>query len=554
LFDEYYEFTLRESPERATQVGRHEYNDRWSDYAPAAQQRRRKALVEFRSRLAGITNIPEGQDQLSRELLDYELQLAIEQIDRLGPYQAVSHTILGPHRLVFSTLALAPPRDVREYEHLLARLRALPQFVDGLISAGEEAIASGALQPKLVAEQVLQQLDEQIGASAEQSPLLAAFRRFPASVTAAEQARLRTAAVEEYERSFRASWRRYRTFVHERYLPVARSSIGISDAANGSERYLFLVRQYTTTTMTPEQIHEIGQNEVARIRAEMAAIRMELAFTGTPEEFAQKVLDAPGMRFTSEAEILTHARDIAKRIDPELPRLFLRLPRIPYGVRAIPPDRARLAIPYYERPALDGSRAGNLYLSTVNPTTQSKCCLESIILHEAVPGHHLQHALALELEDIPMFRRVSSYAAFGEGWGMYAETLGRELGLYENAYERYGQLQTDMMRAVRLVVDTGMHHLQWSRERALDLMRLAKGGFVTEDFLRTEVDRYIAVPGQALSYKIGALKIQELRSGAEKTLGAKFNIREFHDVLLRNGPLPLGVLERQIQQYIAAKR
>jgi uncharacterized protein (DUF885 family) len=554
LFAEYYEFTLRESPERATQVGRTEYNDRWTDYSPTAMARRRKTLLGFRSRSQTIGNVLNEQDQLSRELFDYETQLAIEEIDRLGPYFAVSHTIFGPHRVVFSTMGLAPARHLRDYENLLARLRALPQFVDGLISAGEQAISSKALQPKLVAEQVVQQLGQQISSSAEQSPLLAAFRRLPSSIPAVEQEQLRKAAVEEYERSFQASWRRYRAFVQEKYLPAARDSIGISDASNGTDRYRFLVRKYTTTKLTPEQIHEIGQKEVKRIQTEMAAIRKELAFSGTAEEFAEKILNAPAMRFKSEAEILVHARDIAKRIDAELPRFFLRLPRMPYGVRAIPANQAGLPIPYYERPALDGSRAGNLYVSTANPMTQSKCCLESVVLHEAVPGHHIQSALALELAGIPTFRRVSSYAAYGEGWGLYAETLGKELGLYETPYERYGQLQSEILRAVRLVVDTGIHQMRWSREQSLDLMRVAKGGFITEEFLRIEVDRYIAVPGQALSYKIGALKIQELRARAEKELGGKFNIREFHDVVLRNGPLPLDLLERQIGRYIASNR
>jgi uncharacterized protein (DUF885 family) len=541
----------------ATFVGRTEYNDRWPDWSPSANQRRRKLIGEFRSRLHLLQGVSlNDQDQLSRELFDYQTREAVDELHTMEEYDAVSHiSILGRHSKVFFTLAAAPSRTVQDYEDILQRLRAIPQYVDGLAAAGEEAIKTKALQPKLVARLVVEQLDQQMAPSPDQSPLLAAFRKFPPTISVIDQERLRRAATEAYESSFRPAWRRYRVFVRDIYLPAARSSIGLADAFNGVERYRFALRRFTTTTLTAEQIHAIGQKEIARIQAGMAAIREELGFSGTAEQFVEKVLDAPEMRFKNEDEILSHGRQMAKQIDPELPRLFLRLPRMPYGVRAMPIDRARTAAAaYYTPPALDGTRAGYVHLSTYQPEMQSKCCMAALILHETVPGHHLQMALGSEMEGVPDFRRTSYYSAYGEGWGLYAETLGAELGIYETPYERYGQLLSELTRAVRLVVDTGVHAMGWSREKALELMRTFKGGTKTENYISTEVDRYIAWPGQAVAYKIGGLKIQELRSRAEKELGAKFDIREFHDAVLRNGPLPLELLERQMDRYIAANR
>jgi prolyl oligopeptidase len=265
------------------------------------------------------------------------------------------------------------------------------------------------------------------------------------------------------------------------------------------------------------------------------------------------VLNAPRFRFHSEAEILEHDRDIAKRIDPELPRLFKVLPRITYGVAPVPPDRARTSSEYYEPPALDGSRAGYLYMRTVDPEMQSSCCSESTILHEAVPGHHLQIALSYEIPGLPDFRKISEFTAYTEGWALYAETLGPDLHMYETPYEMYGFLQGQILRAARLVVDTGIHTMGWSRQQAIDYM-VSVGADASRDFIASEVDRYIAWPGQALAYKVGQLKILELRALAQKELGPKFDIREFHDVVLRNGTIPLDILEEQVRDWIAQSK
>ena len=552
LFRDYYELSLRQSPESATAVGRNEYNDRWTDWSlkgMAEEKRSRqevlKSLEAFRS--ANLT----GQDRLSFELLEHEVRTDLEDIERMRNYSAVNH-FAGPHLRVSSTMAMAPTRTVKDFEDRIARLRAIPAFIDGVIEAAEDARGKGMIPPRVVVDRLLGQLDMQRKPAADQSPLLAPFKNMPANIPAADKDRLLKAAAEAYTKSFQPAWQKYRNYVADSYLPKARASLAISELPDGKSIYAFLVRQRTTTDLTPEQIHEIGKREVERIQAEMAAIRRELKFNGTPDEFNDKVLNAPEMRFKSEADVLTHGRDIAKRIDPELPRLFRRLPRMPYGVRAIPADRARSAAPYYEPPALDGSRAGNFYLKTVDPEKQSRCCMEALILHEAVPGHHLQVALAMELEEIPEFRRASWHTAYVEGWGLYAESLGSELGMYENAYERYGRLQSEIMRALRLVTDTGLHHYGWTRDQAIAAMSKAKGGWITDEVVASEVDRYIAIPGQALAYKVGELKIKELRARAEGKLGSRFDIREFHDVVLRNGSLPLTILEREVDRWIAS--
>ena len=552
LFSDYYEFLLRESPEMATSVGRTEYNDRWDDPSPEHRSQRRAALDQFLRRLHDAPKPAAGQDLLSYRILEWDLRDEIDEMDTMGPYNVVNH-FFGGHLNVFSTMSLAPAKTIPDYENQIARLRALPKWADETIASGRFAIAHKKVQPQLVAKLEVKQLDTEMSSEPLASPLLKAFANFPAGIPEPDRERLRNEAIRAYKDSFVPAWRKLREFVANVYVPAARESIGMAGAFNGREMYASRVKSMTTTDYTPQQIHAIGLKEVERIQAQMAEIRKELNFSGTSAEFIDQVLNAPKFRFHSEDEILVHGRDIAKRIDPQLPKLFKVLPRMTYGVAAIPADRARTAAPYYQRPALDGSRAGYFFLRTVDPEKQSNCCLESLILHESVPGHHLQIALASEMADVPEFRKVSRFTAYTEGWGLYAETLGLALGMYETPYERYGQLQSELFRAARLVVDTGLHSEGWPREKAVDYL-YGSGANPSRDFMESEVDRYIAVPGQALAYKIGQLKIQELRTLAEKELGPKFDVRTFHDVVLRNGALPLAILDEQVREWIAAPR
>jgi len=553
LFLDYYEFQLRENPGQATFLGRSEYNDRWDDPSPEHQRQYRQSLQQFLGRLRAIPEKPlTGQDRLSYRLLDWQLEQEIAETGIVSTYYSVNH-LVGGHLNIFSTVAVAPANTVKDYENQLARLRALPLWADQTIAAANLAIAQKKIQPRLVAEREVDQLDLEMTSEPLQSPLLKAFTKFPDSIPAAEQERLRASAVDAYSHAFLPAWHKLRDYVTTTYIPAARDTVGVSQTPGGSEMYAFLVKHETTTNYTPEQIHEIGLKEVARIQSEMLKIRQQLNFTGTAEEFSDQALNAPRFRFHSEEEILQHGRDIAKRIDPELPRLFKVLPRMTYGVAAIPADRARTSSEYYEEPALDGSRAGYFYMRTVDPEKQSSCCLESTILHESVPGHHLQFALSYEAPGVPNFRKISEFTAYTEGWAMYAETLGSALHMYETPYEQYGQLQGELFRAARLVVDTGIHTQGWTREKAIDYM-YGSGADPSRDFMASEVDRYIAWPGQALAYKIGQLKILELRTLAEKELGPKFDIRTFHDVVLRNGAVPLDILEEQVRNWISQSR
>lgn len=550
LFSDYYEFRLRDDPTLATFVGRADYNDRWDDPSPEHQEQYLASLRQFLRRLDGIPKTRlAAADRLSYDLLDRELKEQIEEVNKISTYDSVNQ-LVGGHLNIFTTTAFAPAHALKNYEDQVARLRALPKWVDQTIAAANLAIEQKKIQPKLVAEREVDQLNVEMEPDPLKSPLLAAFTKFPDAIPAAEQDRLRADAVDAYTHAFLPAWRKLKDYISNIYLPAARDTVSISQLPDGAEMYAFLVRKMTTTNYSPDEIHEIGLKEVARIQSEMAKIRQQLNFTGTPAEFSDRVLNAPHFRFHSEAEILTHGRDIAKRIDPELPHLFKVLPRMTYGVAAIPADRARTSSEYYEPPALDGSRAGYFYMRTVDPEKQTSCCMESTILHESVPGHHLQIALSYEIPGVPDFRKISEFTAYTEGWALYAETLGPNLHMYETPYEMYGYWQGQIFRAARLVVDTGIHAKGWSREQAIDYM-VSAGADASRDFITSEVERYIAWPGQALAYKVGQLKILELRALAQRELGPKFDIRDFHDVILRNGTIPLDTLETQVREWIA---
>ena len=553
LFSDYYEFQLREDPGQATFIGRAEYNDRWDDPSPehlAATTGLAAAIPSTAPHDSG-TGLA-ARDRLSYELLDRQLKENIEQATTVSTFDAVNH-LVGEHLNIFSTMAVAPANTVKDYENEVARLRALPKWADQTIAAANFAIAQEKVQPKLVAEREVDELNVEMESDPLKSPLLAAFTKFPESVPAADRERLRADAVDAYTQAFLPARRKLRDYVSTSYLPAARDTVGLAQAPGGAQMYAFFVRQMTTTNYSPEQIHEIGLKEVARIQSEMAKIREQLNFTGSAAEFSDQVLNAPHFMFHSEAEILAHGRDIAKRLDPELPRLFKVLPRMTYGVSPIPPDRARTSSEYYGQPALDGSRAGYLYLRTVDPEKHTSCCMETTILHESVPGHHLQIALSYEIPCMPDFRKIAEFTAYTEGWAVYAETLGPDLHMYETPYEMYGYWQGQILRAARLVVDTGIHAKGWPREQAIDYM-VSVGADASRDFIASEVDRYIAWPGQALAYKVGQLKILELRALAQKELGPKFDIRDFHDVVLRNGTIPLDILEEQVRNWIAQSR
>jgi Uncharacterized protein conserved in bacteria len=545
LFADYHENQLKNSPEAATSLGRNEYNHLWTDWSPAAREARHAQAEKYLRDLDAFANAKlDAQDRLSRDLLRYQIRQALD-LQPLRVFLMPLSQMGGFHSSVFQTIDQMPTRTVKDYENIIARINALPVYIDQHIANFQEAIRLGLTQPRIVVDLTSKQVAAQMEPSPAESPLLAAFRRFPANIGKTDQERLRSQAEAGYIKSFRPAWRKLLTFYNEAYAPKARQSTSMGDLPNGKNYYALSVRSYTTTSMTPQEIHELGLKEVKRIEAEMEKIAAQTDFHGTLNEFERKLQSSPEFLFHSKEEMLVYCRNAAMIAEPELPRLFKRLPRMPFGIRAIPEDQEASTASHYNGPATDGTRAGFVYINCYEPEKQVKYNKEALILHEGVPGHHLQIALQREIEGLPEFRKSSGFGAFSEGWGLYAESLGSELGLYRNPYSLFGRLSSERFRAARLVIDTGLHAMGWSRAQAIDYFHTHAAGMSV-----AEIDRYIAWPGQALSYKMGELKISGLRRLAEQKLGAKFDVREFHDVVLRNGALPLDMLEQQVMEYI----
>jgi uncharacterized protein (DUF885 family) len=546
LFNDYWEWRLANEPELATRVGRTEHNSRWSDLSRGARDRARGARQEYLERamfLSPGTLTP--SDLLSALLLEYELRTQLEVEPALRASQTVSQ-LDGVHNTVFRTVEQMPATSVSDYDDILARLRGLPVLIDQTVALMDEQLEAGLTQPAVVVDLMLDQVASQAATPALSSPLLAAFSKFPESLPGSTQRRLRASAAAAYQKQFVPSWKRLETYLRDRYKPRARTRTGLGTSPNGAVAYAQLVRYFTTTKMPPEEIHQLGLKEVDRIEREMRAIATDYGFTGTIPEFEGELARRPGGTFESEAEMLAYAEDVLASVRPSLPKLFSRQPRAQVRVRPIPADRAASTPSSYTAGTADGSRPGFFNMNTYRPTQQAKYTIEALVLHETVPGHHLQVGLARELEGVPAFRTVFQATAYSEGWGLYAESLGSTLGtVYRDAPTRFGRLASERFRAVRLVVDTGLHTKGWTRDQARTYFQQN-----APSQSLSEVDRYIARPGQALSYKIGELKIQELRRRAEQTLGSRFDIRRFHDAILKNGALPLDMLDEQVTAYI----
>jgi uncharacterized protein (DUF885 family) len=563
LFDEEWEWTLREFPEFATNVGDNRYNDKLTDLSVLAMERRkaheREVLRQIRAvDRGGLT----GQDVVSYDLFlrDAELMVAEQRFPMgripLGGFiepfewEPVSQ-LRGVHLDMPSLPRRAPFRNAKDYRDFLARLAAYPRQTEEIIELMRRGIASGWVLPAVPVRRVPAQIEAQLVDDATKSPLYKPFEKFPEGIAEEERAQLAAKGREAIMGSIAPALKRLHKFIVETYLPAGRRDIAASNLPGGQAYYEFAVRDYTTTDLSAREIHDIGKREVARIREEMHTIMKQVAFEGSFAAFLQFLRTDPRFYFAKGDEILPAYRDIAKRVDPELPKLFAELPRTPYGIRDIPAYRGETP-DYYSPGAADGTRAGYFNAYIGNPAARPKFAMEDLFLHEAVPGHHLQIARAQEIKGLPEFRRNAYYNAYGEGWALYAESLGGDLGLYIDPYAKFGQLTFEMFRACRLVVDTGMHEFGWSRLQAIDFMKENTG--LAESLIESEVDRYIVWPGQALGYKIGELKIKELRAKAQKTLGTKFDIRKFHNALIDDGALPLDLLEQRIDEWIKTQQ
>lgn len=543
---------LRESPESASFQGDLRFNDRWTDLGLAAIEARaaadRAALAELRrfdrSRLdpADQLNYDTALWLQTRAVERQKFREYLQPIGHQGGIQTADGIAEG---LNFAT--------VKDYRDWLARMRALPTAVDQTMALLREGAKTGNVPPRVLMQRVPAQIAAQIVDDPEKSPFYRPFAKFPAGVPDADRDALRAEAKRAIVEGIVPAYRRLLAYFERDYLPRTRTGIAVSDQAGGRAYYDFLAGYYTTTGLSADEIHEIGLKEVARIRAEMEKIRTEVGFRGTLGEFFVFLRTDPRFFEKTPDALLQRYRAISKRIDPELVKVFRTIPRQPYGVRPIPDNIAPdTTTAYYQQGAADGSRAGFYYVNLYKPESRPTWEMIPLSLHEAVPGHHFQFARGLELPDAPMFRRTAYFVAYGEGWGLYAEQLGYEMGLYEDPYDRMGQLAYEMWRAVRLVVDTGMHAKGWSRDRAIAYFK--DNAPKAELDIVNEIDRYIGTPGQALAYKIGQLKISELRARAAAELGPKFDLRDFNDAVLETGSVPLETLERHIDAWIAARR
>ena len=551
LFDAVWRYQMEEYPELATFTGHPGHDHRWTDLSLLAVERRRREL-ELPAR--ALSTIDRSRlspaDQLDHDVFQRELQEALEGRRFRGELMPLTQ-MNGVQQDVAQMLAMMPAAAPAHYENVLARLEGVPALVDQTIVLMKEGLAAGLTPPRVTLRDVPQQVRNQIVDDPWQSPLLRAFARLPEAIPPEQAGPLRERAVAAYAAHVAPAYRRLYDFLVDAYIPAARESIALRALPDGEAWYSWSVRQYTTTTLGPDEIHALGRAEVERIRSGMDSAIAATGFQGSFHDFARFLRTDPRFYYDKADDLVAAYRDICKRADPELVRLFGRLPRLPYGVKPVPAYAEKSqTTAYYEPGSPAAGRPGYFFANTYDLASRPRWEMEALALHEAVPGHHLQIALAQEMEDVPEFRRHGRFTAFVEGWGLYAESLGAEMGFYADPYALFGRLSYEMWRAIRLVVDTGMHWLGWSRQQAIDYFKDNSGK--AEHDIIVEVDRYIVWPGQALAYKIGELKIQQLRARAARELGAGFDLRRFHDVVLGAGAVPLDVLEDRVARWTEA--
>ena len=551
LLDEAWEWQLKENPMMASGLGDRRYNDQWTDNSMQAIQRRQDETREFLRRAYAIDRTALSEDdQLNYELFRRSLQ------DRADLFKFDSHLIPFYQRGGVQNLDSNTSRlrfaTVKDYEDWIARLGQVDVVIDQSIDLAEAGRKAGMMSPKILMERIPNQISAQLVDDPEASPFFKVFTEMPDTISDDDQARLRAQARSVIDETVLPAYRELNDYFVDTYLPNSRDTIGLSELPNGNEWYELRARQFTTTQMTPDEIHRIGLDEVARIRVEMQKIIDSLDFGGSFNDFLIYLRTDPQFYFDNPEDLYQAYLATSKRIDPELVNLFGTLPRMPYGVKPIPDSIAPdTTTAYYSRPAADGSRAGTYWVNLYKPEVRPKYEIEVLSVHEAMPGHHLQLALQQELGDMPNFRRFMGFTAFVEGWGLYSESLGPDLGLYKDPYSQFGALTYEMWRAVRLVVDTGMHYKGWTRQQAIDFFK--DNAAKTELDIVNEIDRYIGWPGQALAYKIGQLKIKQIRGQAETALGDDFDIRAFHDELLGAGALPLDLLEQRMDAWLESQ-
>jgi uncharacterized protein (DUF885 family) len=552
IFDRNWETRLKESPLFATSVGRHEYDDRLPSVTMADLERRQAARKATLASLAKIdrSKLPQAE-QVNYDIFKRQIDESIESFD-FGDYEMPINADSGFHS-GFSRLAKDMPlATVKDYENYISRLKAWPRYVREQIALMRLGLKSGMTVPRATLEGYDNSIVAHVVDDPTKSVFWEPFVKFPAAV-ASDQERLRSEGRDAIMNGAVVGYREFLDFFRNEYLPGARATLAASELPNGRAYYQHKIREFTTLDLTHDEIHKIGLSEVDRISAEMDAVMKQVGFQGDRAAFFEFLRTDPRFYAKTPEELLSRAAWIAKRIDGKLPSLFKTLPRLPYTVEPVPADIApKYTSGRYVGAPQGSTRPGIYWVNTYMLQSRPLYNLEALTLHEAVPGHHLQIALSRELTGLPNFRRFSYISAFGEGWGLYCEWLGLEAGFYTDPYSNFGRLTYEMWRACRLVVDTGIHSMGWTRQQAIDYMATRTALPLHE--VETEVDRYISWPGQALAYKLGELKIKELRKRAEQALGPRFDLREFHDVVLGSGAVPLSVLESNVDRWIAKQR
>ena len=558
LVDRYFEELLELNPLLATYIGDNRYNDRLpNDIGPEHRELSRALNERYLTAARKIdAEALSGPDRISLEIFlrERERSLASERFpDHLLPLDQAGSLLTVMPALGSGTNA-QPFATVQDYDHWLKRIDGLTVWMDQAIVNMREGMATGVVQPRAVMEKVLPQLDAMIVADPAASDYYGPIRHFPESLTPAERKRLTAAYTASIRDELVPAYRKLRSFVHDEYLPRTRTSVAWTALPDGEAWYGFFVAEHTTTSMTPEEIHQLGLSEVARILREMDGVRQKVGFKGDLPAFLTHMRSDPQFYFTRGADLVEGYRQLKTRIDGALPKLFSVFPKADYEVREVEAFRAQSAAgAYYQQPSADGSRPGIFYVNTYNLKSQPRFGMETLSLHEASPGHHFQVTIQQELEGLPRFRRFGGdYTAYVEGWALYSEFLGPELGLFTDPYQYFGRLNDEQLRAMRLVIDTGLHAKGWTRERGIEYM--IENSTLAPSDVESEVERYIAWPGQALGYKVGDLRIQALRRKAETALGMKFDIRDFHREVLSDGAVPMEILERKIDRWIDARR
>jgi uncharacterized protein (DUF885 family) len=553
LIADQWEAWMRWDPLFATSCGDPRYNDRLPDAGEEHYISWRGQLADFRSRLQKIkrSDLP-AADALNYDIFALMLDYEIAGLDYHG-YRLPLSKAGGFHTYLPDLYLLTPFTNVQEYENFIARLEGMRRYFGESIGLLRLGLQTGFVPPRVTLVGVDESLQAQIVDDPARSVFFKPFEQFPASVGGADRERLMAAAEDAIRGSVVPAYRALLQFVKTEYEPGSRDGIAAAELPDGAAFYQDRIRYFTTLDLSPEEVHETGQSEVRRIRAEMEAVFRKTGFKGSFRVFIEFLRTDPRFYVTTPGALLEKTALVLKRMDGELPKLFKTLPRLPYGIRTVPEFSAPgNTAAYYQPGTGDGTVAGNYYVNVYDLPSRPLYEIEALSLHEAVPGHHLQIALQQELGELPNFRRFAGFTSFVEGWALYSERLGLEVGFYQDPYSDFGRLSYEMWRACRLVVDTGMHALGWTRQQAIDFM--AENTSSTLLNITNEIDRYIAWPGQALAYKIGELKIRELRTLAEKELGAKFNLREFHDVVLLGGAVPLDVLEARVREWVAGSK